>query len=486
MQPTRASPVHFALQSTRRSSGAGSPQFKIWLRSDRFVSVLGAFPTHKDRIARTDLARHITPPSASIEDFLPRSLREIFRVIGRNWHRRFSPSLLRLGDDFKNKPLCLIGASRVEFDTKPVPKFARALCAAEDFLGSRADYDFYFGAMAVPQIAELGKVFSRLSMLKGDVPGRIAELLRVKGSDPDNTVYEFLVAGAFTKFGVPVEFVKTSTAKTPDLHVGSDHSRLFIECKRRSGPFQYEREEAAKLQLVFETLRSDPEFNEVHGVYEIDFFVPVAVVDENELYRALRKGRALRSRAYHQWGSIEFLRFDSEIPVSLTRLYSPIFLSKVFGWSCDIPSHDGMVCQVASPSSFTVDRAHKPFAIKWNSLSNEAIEKKSRAVTSLLGDALKQFPKKCWGVPYICYPESSRIEIADKRTANIQREFKDIFHDASFRVPEIRVNRLYASPIGDGGPDLIENTLEIVADFVLPENRGVFPSSVFTNPISFA
>lgn len=363
------------------------------------------------------------------------------------------------------------------------PKFARSLQAAHDYLNEEPAYDCFFGAMSVPQLTQLGLAFSRLRYFSGEVKERITDLLRPPPSDPDKTAYEFLVAGAFERQGRPVEFIPTGQNKTPDLRIGEGEMSLFVECKRKAELSDYEAAEARTLLELFIKFRAETTARKISGIMDVSFRIPLDELPAGAAIISLRDALRTRGRIYRPWGSVEFIRTEWEIPVTPTRLYSPIFLNQTFGWHCDIPSHDGLICQVNPVDCFNVAKATGGLALKWNSLSSVAIAKKSRAVLSLFGKAIKQFPDNSIGIPYIAYSETARAEVADRRTAALMSEFKHLDHRGGIVVPELRVSRLYATPIGHGSPDLIENTLKMKADYLPSNHPEVLPSNVFTNPL---
>ncbi len=404
-------------------------------------------------------------------------------MIGRDWEKRFDPQLLRGTDTLLSAPLCLVGSLRYAPANPDIPKFARSLQAAHDYLNCEPGYDFFFGATAIPQLTQLGLAFSRIERFAGEVSERIADLLRPPPTDPDKTIYEFLVAAAFERRNRPVEFVRTAQHKPPDLRIGPQSESVFVECKRKAELSEYEASEARTLLELFRAVRAETVERGICGVVDLSFRDPIDEIAAAAVLTGLDGALRTKGRIYRSWGSVEFTRSEWETTVPPTRLYSPIFLERVFGWSCDIPSHDGMICQVTPPESFHVERVTGGLAFKWNSLSPTAIAKKSRAVLSLFGKAIQQFPDRSIGIPYLAYSETARAEVANRRTVALKNEFLHLEHQRGIVVPEMRVSRLYAAPIGHGDPDLIENTLKMRADYAPANLPDVLPSSIFTDPL---
>src|SRR5690242_6474952 len=127
----------------------------------------GAFANRNYKILRGELTRETTPPTLDTYRYLPGALEAIRALVGNDWHRNFSPSLSRLDDEFRRSPLNLVGTVRLESKSKTIPKFARALQVAEDYLNKRLDLDHFFGALAIQQLFALGNVLSRIDRLGG-------------------------------------------------------------------------------------------------------------------------------------------------------------------------------------------------------------------------------------------------------------------------------------------------------------------------------
>jgi hypothetical protein len=153
-------------------------------------------------------------------------------------------------------------------------------------------------------------------------------------------------------------------------------------------------------------------------------------------------------------------------------------LQSTFGWSEETLKWDGLVCEVADPHGLVISKAIRPTCMKWRSAAPSAAAKRARGITSLYGDAVKQIPPGETGIIYIAYPEFARAEVADARTRNILDS--DWHHSALVRVPLTFVTRLYPRPLGHGLPDLIENTIRLLASWAPLEMVKEFPSRVFT------
>jgi hypothetical protein len=83
------------------------------------------------------------------------------------------------------------------------------------------------------------------------------------------------------------------------------------------------------------------------------------------------------------------------------------------------PLFDGILCEVDPPGQIVVNIARNPRCLKWSSISETAITKKARGVTSLWAAAGEQIPAGQMRLIYIAYPEGGRPYLAGTRTQYI-------------------------------------------------------------------
>ena len=108
------------------------------------------------------------------------------------------------------------------------------------------------------------------------------------------------------------------------------------------------------------------------------------------------------------WGSLAFRRLAYYDTIQRTRLYSPNYLGQVFQWVEIQDDWDGLLCEVEAPWRIEVNSFRAPICVKWRSESETALTKKSRGISSLWTNAVKQIPPGEIGFIYIAYPEGSR------------------------------------------------------------------------------
>ena len=216
----------------------------------------------------------------------------------------------------------------------------------------------------------------------------------------------------------------------------------------------------------------------VRNLFKEVFVVSQATfrTDVESLVASENRGSAITPTA---WGHLrhEVLPFTLDLP--WTRLYSPDFLERVFNWPVLQKAWDGLLCEVEPPFRVRVRSAKNPRCLKWVSLNDKAILKKSRGITSLWGRATKQIPAGEMGIIYIAYPEGARESLADARTQHIIKTSKQWQARWSVKIPMTVVDRLYSRSLGIGLPDLIESSLL----FTLDGDEtwlSMFPANVFT------
>jgi hypothetical protein len=252
--------------------------------------------------------------------------------------------------------------------------------------------------------------------------------------------------------------------KTPDFRVHQLGVPAVIECKRRNRITDYEIREARHVETLYDAVRPHLIDKGIHVSIEVEFSSEIFKISPDEFRSAvllLLSNDAEGVDRVFDWGAMRYktLRYICQLP--LTRLYSPLYLDRVFDWSYAQQKWDGILCEVESPPAMLLYTAKSPRCLKWASLSPDAILKKSRGVTSLWGDAVRQISDGEMGFVYISYTEGSRPELADARTQYIKDKATEWYHRWSVMVPLTIINRVYPLSSGPGMPDLIENVIPL-------------------------
>ena len=439
----------------------------------------------EDRTARSALLQTRIAPSDFHEDVLPAALANLKGIVDGDWLARWRENGgHKLGAAFLKEPLNLVRGVRVESEFPPIHRFAQALLVCEDYLANAESYDFYAGALLVPQTAALGNRLPYLRRVAGDTEARIARLWQGPSDEVDATVFELLVAGAGAAKGQRLEFLSPGVEKTPDLRVHDYACPTVVECKRKRVLSDYEREEARAMRQLFDELHSRAVRAGLWGTFElslnreIDESAYQPIVDACIQQRLAPKPS---KPTEYDWGTIAYRAQGRRVGGLRTRLYSPLLLEGVFGWSSDMPSHDGIVCKVLSPEAMWIERAEEPVALMWTNTSETAIRKRAWSPMDVFGDATGQIPMGEVGFIYVAFQEGTREWIADRRTTNLRTRMEKWGHSAGIRLPVAFLVRLYPRPLGHGEPDLVESTMTFVSDlYGTPEFLAHFPGTVFS------
>jgi hypothetical protein len=342
-------------------------------------------------------------------------------------------------------------------------RYARMLLVTQDHLMKRWDLDFFSAAMFVPEIAALGNSLKQIKSMGSEAERKLAALPSMTDDQVSATVYELIVGAACVRKGLNLTMEpENRSRKVPDFRVtGIGAIPGAIECKRRLGLTSYELEEAKLIEGLYRAVRPWCRERSIYCSLEISFKKPVRAVSTEEFVELVHASVSENKKASVDtaWGSLAIQPLPYRRSIDTTRLYSPDFLQHAFDWNSRQDEWDGILCETEPPTRINVEIFTMPFCLKWRSESEEALTKKSRGITSLWADAVKQIPDGEIGFVYIAYPEGARPALADARTRHILAAAGEFWHRWSVRVPAIVVSRLYARSVGVGMPDLIESAL---------------------------
>ena len=424
-------------------------------------------PPSDDRYWRTQVEQ--TPSSANLDDILPMALQELLSLQEPEWLKSEAKKQFRLGLGFTSNPLHLVNGTRL---TDPMSRnqpqrFAQMLLVSQDHLNKREDLDFFAAAELVPEVASLGSCLDEIKQLGPHAVAKFKHLPMMSDGEVCSTVYEFLVGAACLRKGLPIAMLEPDrSSKTPDFTIRNWIVPAAIECKRRNGLTEYERNEARFVETLYQTIQPWLLEQGLHVSIEAEFSTEVGQISPQLFGQAAIDLLRSREEGVHKeqsWGRLRYERLPYTDEFPTTRIFSPAYLQRVFDWPPVQTQWDGLLCEVDPPDRILVQKARNPRCLKWVSLSSTAILKKSRGITSLWADAVRQIPDGEVGFVYIAYTEGSRTELADARTRYIIEKCREWNHRWSVLMSLVIVNRLYPRAIGPGMPDLIESGVQIVA-----------------------
>lgn len=424
------------------------------------------------------------PSTAELNDYLPKALERVLSLIDPKWLQEQARKPFRLDDEFRSKPLQLLGGVRLGTGSNGPQRLARMLLVAQDHLAQRDDLDFTSGALLIPELAMLGFRLDAIHELGPEARAKLARLPMLPDDEVASSIHELLVGAAAIAKGLSVEMLPSDPrTKTPDFKVHNQAVPVSLECKRRLRATEYEQREATYVMGLYEAMRGSLRKAGMHIAVEVDFSVPVQTVAAAEFTDLVTKIASFYEETSSEppWGSVRCVPLEYVVDLSqATRLYAPNFLSRVFRWAEEQMDWDGLICEVEAPSTVRVKRGRDPLCLKWRTSHAEALRKKARGVTSLFGDAAKQIPDGDLGIIYIAYPEGARAVVADARTRAIMEEAQRWTLDFGKVIPLILVSRLYPRSLTVGVPDLIESTMALLAQEAHPGFPSLFPTAVFT------
>lgn len=363
-------------------------------------------------------------------------------------------------------------------------RFAKMLLLTQDNINKRDDLDFYGASVAVPEIAMLGNALDEIDSLGSTAQAKVRGLPYLDDSLVASTIHELLVGAAFVRRGRTVEMLPENRAtKMPDLALHGFDVPIDIECKRRQGLSDYELYVAAHVERLYAEVCETLLRRGLHVLIMASFTSEIAAVAPEEFRRdtlALLSTETLDgARQVTDWGILECQVLPYTLDVTRSRLYSPIYLEHVFGWTSPATDWDGLICEVDAPDRVIMTRCKNPRGLKWVSLSAAATTKKARGMTTLWRRAAQQIRSGAMGLIYIAYSEGNRSVIADARTEHIKGAIHDWTPRWSVQIPMTVIGRLYPSPLGVGVPDLIESSCGVTIDGD-EAWLGMFPINVFT------
>lgn len=435
------------------------------------------------RLSRASIVEETPAATAYVEDHLPEAIEFIERHAPNGWLEREPADLFRFSSVADDQPVSIVKGVRLESERPKGHRLRQAMTLAKDYLANDPRYDHFGGALAVTQLAQLGRRIEALRAV-GGYQERIDALY--SGAETDATMFELLVAAACSAKGRAMVFVEPTSVKSPDLHC-TDAFNMVVECKRSAALTVYEVDEETRMRSLFRLLRAGAMARGQFGTYEVAFSIEASAVDIADVAATCLRQRLAahpeRPLTY-PWGNVAFQPLPRRIDLDkVTKAYSPIMLDEVFGWKLEMPSWDGFICQIDGPPAVAVDQVRSPVGLAWRIDAEAAITKRSRAPLGLFAKAVTQVPRGEFGLVYVAYPEGARSDVADNRTRAYMERIHQWEHDGAIRIPATFLVRQFPLPTGHGNPDMVENTIRFLSE----EGGGdewifhEYPAAIFTS-----
>lgn len=275
-----------------------------------------------------------------------------------------------------------------------------------------------------PIFNRLGKIITDLQGISG-IEDRIQTLLTRGKSQPDDGLFELLVAGAYKRRNwTNVAFVpeRPGVSKSQDLLVSAGRRHWAVECKR-AGRSSYEASETeranALIKPVHELCRKkgksiivqvifNTELSDVDGDYLVekaeDFIDNSSCCFWNDHYGKVHMAYVDWSLARAVLAHDDVFYGSSRMAELLTGQYSPqMDYSIVADW---VP---------APKRPLHATSLSRASVVSWASRSFEAAERKASHFKSVVGKASKQLPGDLPGAIHVGYEAKSATSVDDLR-----------------------------------------------------------------------
>lgn len=339
-----------------------------------------------------------------------------------------------------------------------------------------------------PDAYRLATPFKRLGQLipqLEDVDGardRAARLMTEGRRQPDDGIYELLVAGAYRRHGWDkVEFVpeRRGGGRTHDLNASAGRRRWAIECKRvgRSGYAAEERGHGIRLAApVHELCRA----RGASLVMEVSFKAELSTVPEDHL--AAAAGRFLDGRGpirnsdelvdiqvrAADWQTLRRVLAHDDIYFGSSRM-----IELAAGHYADGADHD--MQGEWTPSDDRPFHAHdvqRLCLVSWISGSPEAARRKAKHFRKMVADASDQLPGDRPGVVHVGY------ELVGGNGADGLRDFRNRVELATFDPGASRLRWVYGNymvPVHTTARDESAALVETTATYQVGDHRTADP-----------
>lgn len=453
---------------------------------DALAKEVRGSPRSENRLARETLTRNEIKPTAWIEDYLDVAIERVKSILPPGWleeEPRYAAQTTPLA--FADGYLSLTKGLRPESEMHPLHRLRQAIYVAEDFLQDQPFYDQFAGSFLVPALTRLAIQGPNLKHVGGEREERLNHLWKGPSGQVDATLFELLTAAGCVEMGREVEFISTSSEKTPDIRC-HDPYPLVIECKKQTSLSNYEAAEEKIMRRVFLLLRIAARRHGLYGTFQLELTIEAGLIDADEIVRSLASQRLRPDpsrRLIYSWGTVAFLPSQRRNPLpGPTRIYSPNMLKLLFGWESDLPTWDGICCSIDARGEPFLDEVLEPIALLWRNDSEIALKKRSKAPLNLFSKASLQIPPGEFGIIYVSCMEGTRAKVADMRQDAFADRLQAFEHSAKVRIPISLLVRLYPRCLDHGQPDLIESSVRYLsAEYGDAELFESFPTMIFTH-----
>ncbi len=302
-----------------------------------------------------------------------------------------------------------------------------------DVLGVEKTSDFPFESHRIyPVFAAIGDQLEKLKSVP-NVDGVIKKLISSKHNQPDNYLFELLVAAHYLRNDYDVEFIESHpTLQTPDLKVSKLGVSMFVECKRLEKITVYSDRENQAWETIWKVLGIEMLKGRYSHWIDITFKIPPSKVKAQEVvkgYQELAKSSVDMELCYETPEFRAMLHrtnmqaVEHHFSKCITRANSPQIHALIFG---DVNSNEkrsivtlpSEISRPGSPGSVLnifVEGIAKSAGAQWRCTHSESIDKRSKHFKSIVKEAIDQIPSNSLGVIHIFYETSEGINVETVR-----------------------------------------------------------------------
>jgi hypothetical protein len=299
----------------------------------------------------------------------------------------------------------------------------------------------------VPITRRLGQMLPVLRTIDG-VGERVARLLTDGRRQPDDGLYELLVAGAYAVRGWKVAFEaeQPGLQQTPDLYVSRGRSRWAAECKR-VGRGEYAAGEGERGRRLAAPVHSMAAERGRSVVVTVEYQIELGDVPDDYLVHHLDRlpwrGDPIewadeigRGAAWNVvWGPLNSVIRHDDILFGSSRM-----IELVTGAYLPYADHDMQGRWTASQTHpFHAADVHQLSLVSWLSGSSEAARRKARHFKGMVGRASRQLPGDRPGVVHVGY------ETGGASPADTLRHMLNVLQISNFDPGESRLRWVYAN-----------------------------------------
>jgi hypothetical protein len=304
---------------------------------------------------------------------------------------------------------------------------------ANAYAAARRDWFEPEAYRIAPVFRRLGQLLPELKTVSG-IADRISKLMNEGRSQPDDGLFELLVAGAYKcRSWNSVEFVpeQPGVAKTHDLITSSGRRRWAVECKRvnRSG---YEAAEYEHGQRVAKRLHDLCHARNCSLVVEVVYQVELSEVGDTYLAERAedflgdpRRGNWSDSLSQGQVRRVDWRLARAILETDDVFFGSSRMVKLLVGTY--VPNVDHSVAADWTPAPqrpLHATAMSRASVVSWLSASANAAKRKARHFRSLVAKAEEQLPDDCPGIVHVGYEARDGNSVDDLRHAMNSAEMK--------------------------------------------------------------